>query len=146
MADWDLRFLGLAQHVATWSKDPSTKVGAVIARPDRTVASVGFNGFPKGSVDNEELYRDREVKLERIVHAEVNAIVHAQENLSGFTLYSTLMPCARCASVIIQVGIIRVATRTPLAVTPAWLGSFEHSAKLFRECGIEVSCVANKAA
>ena len=43
---WDARFLDLAVYVADWSKDPSTKVGAVLVRPDRTIAALGFNRFP----------------------------------------------------------------------------------------------------
>ena len=59
---WDRRFLELANFVASWSKDPSTKVGAVIVRADRTVASMGFNGFPRGVLDHEGRYADRATK------------------------------------------------------------------------------------
>jgi len=45
---WHDRFFAMADLVGSWSKDPSTKVGAVIIRPDRTIASVGYNGFPRG--------------------------------------------------------------------------------------------------
>ena len=51
---WDMRFAQLAKLVSLWSKDPSTKVGSVIVRPDKTIASVGFNGFPKGVPDEPE--------------------------------------------------------------------------------------------
>ena len=51
---WDRRFLALAEHVADWSKDPSTKTGAVIVRPDRTIASMGYNGFPRGMADTDD--------------------------------------------------------------------------------------------
>jgi dCMP deaminase len=43
---WDRYFLDIAEEVSKASKDPSTKVGAVIVRPDRTVASLGYNGLP----------------------------------------------------------------------------------------------------
>lgn len=100
---WHQRFLELAAHVAQWSKDPSTKVGAVIVRPDRTIASVGYNGFPRGV---EDTYTTREDKLMRTVHAEANAILSAREPLHGYTLYVTpLHPCANCAALIIQSGI-----------------------------------------
>lgn len=109
MSNWDKRFLGLAEYIATWSKDPSTKVGAVIVRPDFTVASVGYNGFPRGMSDKSSLYEDREVKLSRIVHAEMNAILHAREPLKGYTLYtSPVLTCDRCAVHVIQSGIGRV--------------------------------------
>jgi dCMP deaminase len=94
---WDTRFLDLAALVASWSKDPSTKVGAVIVRPDRTVASLGYNGFPRGVADTESRYEDRETKYQLVVHAEANAIISAGESVKGMTMYGTLFPCCDCA-------------------------------------------------
>jgi dCMP deaminase len=54
---WDARFLDLARHVATWSRDPSTQTGAVIVRPNRTIASVGYNGFPRDCNDDPRCMR-----------------------------------------------------------------------------------------
>ena len=45
---WDHRFLALAEHISHWSKDPSTKVGAVITHRSKRVVSMGFNGLPAG--------------------------------------------------------------------------------------------------
>ena len=59
------KFLSLAREVSTWSKDPSTQVGAVLVRPDRTVAGIGFNGFPRGIYDDPELLNDRPEKYKR---------------------------------------------------------------------------------
>src|SRR4051812_43949974 len=99
---WDRRFLQMARLVASWSKDPSTKCGAVIVRPDKTVASVGFNGFPKGTNDDDELYADRETKYSRVVHAEQNALIFAREPLDGYTMYTWPQgfgpTCDRCAA------------------------------------------------
>lgn len=109
MSDWDGRFLSLAAHVAQWSKDPSTKCGAVIVRPNRTIASLGYNGFPRGVEDAGHLYSNREEKYKRIVHAEVNAILFASEPMRGYTLYTwPFLPCCRCATVVIQSGLTRV--------------------------------------
>ena len=108
---WDIRFLRLAQTVSSWSKDPSTLVGAVIARPDRTVASVGYNGFPRGMTDLPEYYEKREEKYSRIIHAEVNALLHARERVVGYTLYTyPLMPCDRCMVQMIQAGFKRIVS------------------------------------
>ncbi len=94
---WDDRFLNLAKFVAEWSKDPSTKVGAVIVRPDRTVASVGYNGFPRGVLDHVDRYSDRDTKYAMVVHAENNALINARQSLEGCTLYVTpLPPCTQC--------------------------------------------------
>ncbi len=66
---WDERFLALAEHIAGWSKDPSTKVGAVITRPDRTISSIGYNGLPRYVIDGEERLNHRKTKYEMTVHA-----------------------------------------------------------------------------
>jgi len=111
-AKWDRRYLQMATMVASWSKDPSTKCGAVIVRPDRTIASVGFNGFPRGVEDHPDLLNNRPEKYSRVIHAEVNAILSAKEPLDGFTMYTypggVGPSCDRCATCIIQSGISRV--------------------------------------
>lgn len=50
--DWDLLFLKMVDELASKSKDPSTKCGAMIVRPDKSICSMGFNGFPKGMSDD----------------------------------------------------------------------------------------------
>lgn len=132
---WYERFLDLAAHIGAWSKDPSTKVGAVIVRPDRTIASLGYNGFPRGVKDE---YLDREHKLLRTVHAEMNAILSAREPLHGHTLFvSPLFPCSNCAAAIIQSGITMVVARMP-EIRPEWQVSFDASADLFAQSGVDV--------
>lgn len=138
---WDKRFLAMAKFVAEWSKDPSTQCGAVIVRPDKSVASLGFNGFPKGCDDSPELYQKREEKLQRVLHAEVNAVLQARCDLTGFTLYTWppgLAPtCDRCATVVIQSGIGRVVyVREDNEFTRRW--DPERSLKLYAEAGVEV--------
>lgn len=119
MSDWDARFLSLAAHIATWSKDPSTKCGAVIVRPDRTIASLGYNGFPRGVEDTPHLLNNREEKYKRVVHAEVNALLFAREPVKGYALYTwPFLPCCRCAAQIIQSGIERVVA--PGGSGPLW--------------------------
>lgn len=108
-AKWDARFIALAEHVAGWSKDPSTKVGAVIVDEQRRVIALGYNGFPRGVDDAPERYADRAIKYPMVVHAELNAILNALGPVEGCTLYVTpLAPCAECAKAIIQSGIRRV--------------------------------------
>lgn len=142
--DWDRRFLQLAQFVSRWSKDPSTQVGAVIVRPDRTIASVGFNGFPKGVSDDPALYADREVKLERIVHAEINALIHANEPVKGYTLYTwPLPPCMRCTTQILQAGIERVVAYNRLETNSKWASSNEDAWNLHEEAGIELVWISD---
>lgn len=133
MPHWDNRFLDLAEYIGTWSKDPSTKVGAVIVRPDKTIASVGYNGFPRGVTD---VYASRDDKLMRTVHAEMNAILSAREPLHGYTLYvSPLFPCSNCAAAIIQSGIKVVVARME-QVRPEWARSFEVAKDMFLDAGV----------
>lgn len=141
MSNWDKRFLGLAEHVATWSKDPSTRVGAVIVRPDFTVASIGYNGFPRGMSDKSSLYEDREVKLSRIVHAEMNAILHAREPLKGYTLYTfPVLTCDRCAVHVIQSGISRVvASVAPEGLSERWGEMFRKAKAYYIEGNVAVT-------
>ena len=137
--DWDLRFLNLARETSLWSKDPSTKVGAVIVRPDLTVASLGFNGFPKRMPDLPQYYADKEQKYSRVIHAEMNAILFAKEPLSGYTLYTTLLPCDRCLVHVAQAGIDRVVS--PLAapsVLERWGAAFDKTRAYAREMGLEI--------
>lgn len=134
MDKWDRRFLDAAELVASWSKDPSTKVGAVIVRPDKKISSWGFNGFPAGVSDEDKLYEDRDTKYARVIHAELNAILNANESVKGHKLYSTLFPCSNCAAAIVQSGITYViAPPVPEEIAERWGDSFEHATTLFRE-------------
>ena len=136
---WDKRFLALAQHVAGWSKDPSTQVGAVIVDDKRRVVSVGYNGFPMGVDDAEERYADRDTKYKMVVHAERNALLFANKSPEGCTAYVSLMPCSACAGMMIQAGIKRiVAPVTPPELESRWGEDMAISRQMFEEAGIEL--------
>lgn len=136
---WDRRFIELARFVSDWSKDPSTKVGAVLARPDRTVAAIGFNGFARGVADHHDRYADRPTKYEMVVHAELNAIFNAREAVDGYTLYVTpLPPCSQCAAAIIQQGVKRVVMAMKKDLPPTWAEKWKIAATMFNEAGVAV--------
>lgn len=111
MTDWNQRFLDLSFHVAGWSKDPSTQVGAVIVNSDKQVLSMGYNGFPRGVADLPNRYENRDIKLMFVAHAERNALDNAFMDVRGATMYSTLCPCNECTKSIIQRGIKKVITK-----------------------------------
>lgn len=116
MEKWDQRFLDLAKHIAGWSKDRSTQVGAVIVGPQREIRSTGYNGFPPGVDDRPDVRHERPRKYLFVEHAERNAIYFAALNgvrLEGCTLYVTMFPCADCARGIIRAGIKRVVAPKP---------------------------------
>lgn len=138
--NWDIRFLNLAKEVATWSKDPSTRVGSVIVRPDRTVASLGFNGFPMAMEDHQHLYDNREEKYERIIHAEMNAILTLRERANGYTCYTfPFLSCHRCFVHIAQAGISRVvAPKATEDQLTRWGASFAKTKQYAFDTGVEV--------
>ena len=139
MADWDGRFLGLAAHIAGWSKDPSTQVGCVIVGPDREVRSTGFNGLPRGIADTAERLEDRELKYPLICHAEENAIMHAARigmSLKGCMVYVTWPPCTRCARSLIQAGVSEAVYPTSAEVPERWRGDFSLASEMLAEAGV----------
>ena len=137
--DWDERYLQLAEHIASWSKDRSTKVGAVIVSKHNRIISTGFNGFPTGVNDDVEERHERPAKYLWTEHAERNAIFSAPRGveLEGSTLYCTWFPCSDCARAIIQsrIGVVWYREKS---VVDRWVDSFAVSQKMFDEVGIRV--------
>ena len=137
---WDQRYLRLAEEVASWSKDPSRKIGAVAVGAKGQVLAQGFNGFPRGIDDSEERYNDRERKYELVVHAEMNVIYNATYSgvsLDGATLYVSGLPvCSECAKGIVQVGIKRVIMRD-MEIPDSWKDSWHKTQEMFNEASIQ---------
>ena len=138
---WDQRFVRIALEVSSWSKDPGTKVGAVLVS-DRRILASGYNGFPTQISDSLERYNDREVKLSLTVHAEVNAILNAAKNgatTDNSTLYVTFPPCVSCATAVIQAGITRVICPDLSSAPERWIDSFTKGQNLLKEAGLLVT-------
>ena len=134
---WDFRFLDLARLVSTWSKDPSTKTGAVIVAADRRVLSVGFNGFPRGVLDHPVRYENREEKYKIIMHCERNAMLFCRESLAGSTLYTyPFLSCVSCAAMMIQAGILRHVA--PKSDHPRWAEHVQPTLQILAETGIDI--------
>ena len=142
---WDEYFIEEAARVASRSKDPSKKVGAIIVRPDKTEASRGYNGFPAGIDDTNDRLNDPRFKNLVILHAEENSLWFARrEDLTGYTLYVTpYMPCAHCAAQIIRAGIKRVVTDMG-EFSEKWRENFEITKTIFAEAGVELAFVGEK--
>lgn len=138
---WDRRFLDLAKNLATWSKDPSTPVGAVAVR-DRRILGTGYNGFPHGIADLPGRLSNRGEKLLRTVHAEANIIAHAARNgvgLDGSTVYVwPFLPCSNCCTLLIQAGIVRVVA-PDFPIPDRWEESFNMSQSMFQEASVELT-------
>ncbi|RKZ20216.1 hypothetical protein DRQ50_00220 [bacterium] len=133
---WDEKWVGRAVEYASWSKDPSTKVGCVIVDPHtNTEVAGGYNGFPRrvremvdvlksdaknvlrpvGQELDPERWR-RPTKYMFAEHAERNAIYNAARlgrATQGCWAYLSWDPsesiCADCARALIQAGIHTVS-------------------------------------
>ena len=156
---WDLYFLQLCIDTAKMSRDPSTRVGALIVGPDREIRSTGFNGFSRGIADTPERLNDRETKLKLVVHGEMNAVLAAARvgiPTKGCTLYLAATdksgatwggsPCSRCVVEVIQAGIVEVVSFPKKAVPSKWHEDLALAEALLREAGVvyrEVPDLAN---
>ena len=149
MTNWNKRFMDMATLVATWSKDRSTKVGAVIVNEDKRVVSIGYNGPPSGFPDDKEYIHERPQKYDFFEHAERNAIYNATRlgvSVKGCTIYisvisernNNLFCCADCARAIIQSGIKKVVIIDSETIGEDWAKSVGAARYMFNECKVEI--------
>lgn len=134
----DYQNLALARFRANQiSKDPSTKVGAVLITEDGRREYIGVNGFPYGCDDHPDLFADRPTKYARVVHAELNAVIKAGHDARGGTIYIwPLFSCSDCAKAVIQAGIARVVAPRP--AEERWQSSYDVALTLYSEAGVRV--------
>lgn len=138
-----IKFIAVAEAMASLSKDVRTKVGAVVVDDDGNILSTGWNSFPRGVNDDPARYADRTVKNRLVAHAESNCVSQAARNgvrLKGANMLLTeLFPCSNCAKLIIQAGIKRVYAPVMRGDhSPEWFHEKEISDLLFSEAGVEV--------
>ncbi len=141
---WDERFMEVANLISTWSKDTSTKIGAIVVGPDKEIRSTGYNGLVRGVDDSVAERSERPTKYDFFEHAERNAIYNASligASLRGCVIYVTQTPCPDCARAIIQSGIKKVVTckviideNTPQGT---WRDKLIYSIQMFNEAGVE---------
>lgn len=141
---WDEYFMTMAYLVSTKSRDPSTRVGAIIVGPDNEVRATGYNGLPRGAQETPERYHDREFKYLAENHAEENAILHCARigvSSKGCKIYTPWIPCCRCTKAILQAGLVEVIydSKFPgnsLEYQHDWKKSIEISRELLSEAGV----------
>jgi dCMP deaminase len=117
---WDEYFLGIMEAVAKRATCDRGRVGCVIAR-DKRILATGYAGAPAGTPHCDEVGHELVDSIDetgkiskhcvRTAHGEQNAIAHAARNgiaLDGATLYNRMTPCYICAKMIINAGITRV--------------------------------------
>lgn len=148
---WHRRFMELAFVIASWSKDTSTKTGAIVVGPDREIRATGYNGLVRGVDDDKPERMERPTKYDFFEHAERNAIYNAcltGTSLKGCILYATHPPCTDCARAIIQSGIKTVVTnelevRNDIT-SQTWRDKLEYSRQMFEEAGVEYIVLPKK--
>lgn len=134
---WDTRFLSLAEHVASWSKDPSTKVGAVLVDDNKRIIGLGYNGFARGVEDALPRYEDRPIKYQMVIHAEANALLNATNNVEGAHCYTSQRPCAPCMALLIQAGIRYILSPPPpVGLAERLSESFSIASEMAHEAGV----------
>lgn len=139
--NWDYRFMQMAELVASWSKDISHKIGAVIVDKNNRIISTGFNGFAKKIKDSKKRLAIKDIKRTLMLHAEVNAILYAKKDLTDCTIYVYGLPCCcNCASTIIQSGIKKVIYKNTRngGVSDYWHKNINMALALFKEAGVKV--------
>lgn len=147
---WENHFLEMALLNAKLSKDPSTKVGAIITTAEHDFISAGFNGLPRKLKDTEERLSNRELKLKLVVHAEMNSVLAAAKlgiRLKDCTMYIAATnndgsiwggpPCNRCLVEILQTGITKIVSYGRKDTPTRWKESLDLSMQLIKEAGIE---------
>ena len=111
----DKCYIQMTKTVAQLSKAVRKKVGCVLVTPENVMLS-SYNGTPSGW-DNccEDVHTSEQfeylVTREDVIHAELNAILHAARqgvSIKGSTIYISLSPCLKCSAMIAQAGIKRV--------------------------------------
>jgi dCMP deaminase len=138
-----IQYYQLAQQVANiFSKDPSTKVGAVLLAPDSyQVLSLGYNGMPRG-IDEKELSKwERPTKYQYVEHAERNALYNACRHgtpLQGSIAVVTLFPCCDCARGLIQSGVKYLVTAQSEVAKDRWSEQWKSSEAMLIEAGVEI--------
>ena len=102
---WDELFMDIAKLTAKRSKDPHTKVGAVLVK-DNHILGLGYNGEPRDFSYDFDWHSSE--KYDYVIHAEMNAIANACSigaNVKDADIYVTLSPCPECMKLLIQFGI-----------------------------------------
>ena len=104
---WDEYFMKIAKTVETKSKDPSTKIGCVIVDQNHRVVSLGYNGMIQDADESKMTLSERPMKYYFAIHAEMNALIFAKQNLEGCTIYGRVATCENCLKYCLQAGIKR---------------------------------------
>ena len=148
LSTWDGYFMDMATLVASKSKDQSIRCGTVIVGEGHTILSTGYNGFPRGVDDYNEVYHKRPEKYMWVIHDAQNAVFNAARNgtkLLGSRAYMNAHPCHDCARALVQSGIVEVTIPTKLEDPfyrhgrwEDWEESFAKAREIFKAGNVRV--------
>ena len=134
-----LRLVEVALAVASMSKNPKRKVGAIIMTREGQVVATGFNDLSSGIPHNATTYGPN-CKKYFLAHAEENAIAQAAKmghsTNNCVMLVTGLQPCHTCARLIAQAGITTVYYPKADAADPKWDTSFMFARTIFEAKGV----------
>lgn len=134
MNKWTRRFLDLARHIAQWSKDPTTHVGAVAVGAHKEILETGYNGLPRGVKDLPERMA-RPAKYLWTGHAEENLVAHAaRPRLEGSHVHITHLCCCRCARMMINAGVAKITVGNGVTSMPQ--EEFDVALAMLAESGV----------
>jgi dCMP deaminase len=144
-----IQYFKLAQCVATiFSKDPSTKVGAVFIAPEsHQVLSLGYNGMPRKVNEKIKKRWERPLKYDLAEHAERNAIYNAARHgtpLDGCIAIVTLYPCNDCARGLIQCGAKEIITIKTIEAQKRWGDKWKNAEMMLDEANVNVTILTEK--
>jgi dCMP deaminase len=110
----DQYFMLIARAAARRSTCRRRAVGAVVVDARGRIMSTGYNGSPEGYPHCAELCGDDIAgPCQWSVHAEINALLYADNRSPDKTLYVTTAPCRQCALAIANAGVARVVLGEP---------------------------------
>lgn len=141
--DWDEIFMRSVYNIARKSKDPKTKIGAVLVRDNIPIVQC-FNGFPRKIKDLPERYNNRELKRRMVAHAEENTVLvsgRLGKCTDNTICYTQGIPCSHCAIVLINGGIREIVVHKQwpnLSHSPEWSSSIDLSTSMLEEAGVSI--------
>lgn len=135
VSNWNSYFIALADTTSLRSKDPTTQVGCVVVDKNNHAIGLGFNGFPQGMVETEELWQ-RPTKYNYVIHAEANSLLNCSDLSKAYKIYCSLYPCPNCAKLIAGAGIKKVYYKDHELNGKSYLDPV--SQDIFSRCGVEV--------
>ena len=106
--NWKDTFINVAKVFSKRSKDPHTKVGAVLVK-NNCIIGTGYNGDPRNF--KYKFNWNSPEKYDYVIHAEMNALANASYNgcqIKDSEIYVTLSPCNKCILQLIQFGVKKI--------------------------------------